>query len=73
MEWVLTMGTLDWGVLIEKRTHSNTNIEVPKSDFGPTSVRTCHNCVSAVACVRQKRSLKVKLLSVPERTRAKYW
>jgi hypothetical protein len=41
-------------------------------DFGPTSVILCHNCVGTVAYVEIKCVLKVKLLSVPKRTRAKY-
>jgi hypothetical protein len=66
-------GTFDWGVLDEKRTHPNTYIdEGPKWDFGPTSVILCHNIASAAAYVRRKRESKVKLLSVPKRTRAKY-
>jgi hypothetical protein len=65
-------GTLDWGVLDEKRTRPNTNIERPKRDFGPTRVILCHNSVGAVAYVETKCVLKVKLLSVPKRTRAKY-
>jgi hypothetical protein len=44
-------GTLDWGVLDEKRTHLNPNIEMSKWDFGPTSVILCHNSVGAVAYV----------------------
>jgi hypothetical protein len=40
--------------------------------FGPTSVILCHNSVGAVAYVETKRVLKVKLLSVPKRTRARY-
>jgi hypothetical protein len=47
--------------------HPNTEIEGAKWGFGPTSVIPCHNCVGAVAYMRRKRSLKVKLLSVPKR------
>jgi hypothetical protein len=47
-------GTFDWGVLDEKRTHPNTNIERSKWDFGPTSVILCHNCAGAVAYVETK-------------------
>ena len=65
-------GTFDWGVLDEKRTHPNTNIEGPKWDFNPPSVIMCHNSVGAVAYVGKVCLLKVKLLSVPKRTRAKY-
>jgi hypothetical protein len=65
-------GTLDCGVLDEKRTHPNTNIERPKWDFGPPSVILCHNSVGAVAYVETKCVLKVKLLSVLKRTRARY-
>jgi ribosomal protein S26 len=68
----LVRGTFDWGVLDEKRTHPNTNIGRSKRDFGPTSVILCHNCVGAVAYVETKCVLKVKLLSVPKRTRARY-
>jgi hypothetical protein len=68
----MVRGTLDRGVLDEKRTHPNTNIERPKWDFGPTSVRLCHNSVGAVAYVETKCVLKVKLLSVPKRTRTRY-
>ena len=60
-------GTFDWGVLDEKRTHPNTNIEGPEWDFGPTSVILCHNCVGAVAYVGKVCVLKVKLLSVPKK------
>jgi hypothetical protein len=35
-EWALVRGTFDWGVLDEKRTHPNTDIERLKWDFGPT-------------------------------------
>jgi hypothetical protein len=45
-------GTFDWGVLDEKRTHPNTNIERPKWGFGPTNVTLCHNIVGAVAYVQ---------------------
>jgi hypothetical protein len=52
-------GYLRLGVLDEKRTYPNTDIEWPKWDFGPTSVIpshscfiTCHSCVGAVAYVR---------------------
>jgi hypothetical protein len=65
------MDTLDWGVLDEKRTHPNTNIERPKSDFGPTSVIPCQHSDGAVAYVEMKCVLKIKLLSVPKRTRAR--
>jgi hypothetical protein len=65
-------GVFDWGVLDEKRTHPNTNIEGRKWNFGPTSVILCHNIVGAVAYVETKCVLKVKLLSVPKRTRAEY-
>jgi hypothetical protein len=65
-------GTFDWGVLDEKRTHPNTNIERSKWDFGPTSVILCHNCIGAVDYVETKCVLKAKLLSVPKRTRARY-
>jgi hypothetical protein len=65
-------GTLDCGVLDEKRTHPNTNIERSKWDFGRASVILCHNCVGAMAYVKTKCVLKVKLLSVPNRTRARY-
>jgi hypothetical protein len=65
-------GTLDWGVLDEKRTHPNTNIERPKRDFGLTSVILCHNSVGVVAYVETKCVFEVKLLSVPKRTRARY-
>jgi hypothetical protein len=47
-------GNLDWGVLDEKRTHPNTNIEWSKWDFGPTSVIPCHNSVDAVAYVEKE-------------------
>jgi hypothetical protein len=47
----MVRGTLDWRVPDEKRTHPNTNIEMPKWDFGPTSVILCHNSVVAVAYV----------------------
>ena len=66
-------GTFDWGVLDEKRTHPNTNIEGPKWDFNPTSVILCHNCVGAVAYVETEAGVEVKLLSVPKRTLAKYY
>jgi hypothetical protein len=59
-------GTLDWGVLDEKGTHPNTNIERSKWDFGPTSVILFHNSVGAVAYAEKKCVLKVKLLSVPK-------
>jgi hypothetical protein len=65
-------GTIDWGVLDEKRTHLNTSIERPKWDFGPTSVILCHNSVGAVAYVGKKCVLKVKLLSKPKRTSTNY-
>jgi hypothetical protein len=65
-------GTLDCGVLDERRTHRNTNIERPKWDFGPTSVILCHNNVGAAAYVEMKFVLQVKLLSVPKRARARY-
>jgi hypothetical protein len=65
--------TLAWGVLDEKRTHPNTNIERPKWDSGPTSVIQCHNSVGAVAFVGTEAWVEVKLLSVPKRTRAKYY
>jgi hypothetical protein len=52
-------GTLDWGVLDEKRTLLNTNIERSKWDFGPTSVILCHNSVGAMAYVETKCALKV--------------
>jgi hypothetical protein len=55
-----------------ENTHQNTNIERPKRDFGPTSVILCHNSVGAVAYVETKCVLKVKLLSVPKWTRARY-
>jgi hypothetical protein len=60
-------GTCDWGVLDEKRTHRNTDIEVPKRDFGPTGVIPCRNRVGAVAYVETKCVLKVKVLSVPKK------
>jgi hypothetical protein len=63
-------GTFDLGVLNEKRTHPNTEIEWPKWDFRPFSIITCHNFVGAVAYVRRKRSLKVELLSKPKMTSA---
>ena len=66
-------GTFDWGVLNEKRTHPNTNIEGPKWDFNPTSVILCHNSVGAVAYVETEARVEVKLLSVPKRTLAKYY
>jgi hypothetical protein len=47
-EWTLVRGNFDWGVLDKKRTHPNTDIEGPKSDFGRTSVILCHNNVGAV-------------------------
>jgi hypothetical protein len=47
----LVRGPLHWGVLDEKRTHPDTNIERPIWDFGPTSVILCHNSVGAVAYV----------------------
>jgi hypothetical protein len=50
-EWALVRGTFDSGVLDEKMTHPNTDIEGPKWDFGPASVILCHNSVSAVAYV----------------------
>jgi hypothetical protein len=65
-------GTLDWGVLDEKRTHPNTNIEGLKCYFGPTSVILYHNGVGAVAYVETECVLKAKLLSVPKRTRKIY-
>jgi hypothetical protein len=65
-------GTRDCVVLDEKRTHPNTNIESPKWDFGPTSVILCHKGVGALAYIETKCVLKVKLLSVPKRTRARY-
>jgi hypothetical protein len=65
-------GTFDWGVLDGKMTHPNTKFESSKWDFGPTSVILCHNSVGAVAYVETKCALKVKLLSVPKRTRARY-
>jgi hypothetical protein len=52
-------GSFDWGVLDEKRTHPNTDIEGPKRDFGLTSVILCQNCVGAVAYVETERVLKV--------------
>jgi hypothetical protein len=64
-------GTFDWGVLDEKRTHPNTNIERPKWAFGPTIVMLCHNSVGAVAYVETEAWVEVKLLSVPKRTQAK--
>jgi hypothetical protein len=67
-EWALVSGTFDWGVLIEKQTHPNTDIERSKWDFGLISVIPCHNSIGAVANVRRKRESKVKLLSVPKRT-----
>jgi hypothetical protein len=64
--------TFDWGVLDEKGTHPNTNIERPKWDFG-LPVSYCVIIVSVpVDYVETKFVLKVKLLSVPKRTRAKY-
>jgi hypothetical protein len=60
-------GTFDWGVLDEKRTHPNTNIEWPTWDFGPISVIMCHNSVGAVAYVGKKFVWKVKLLNVPKK------
>jgi hypothetical protein len=69
-EWVLARGTTNWVVLNEKRTHPNTDIEWSKWDFGPFSAIPCQNCVVAVAYVRRKCSLKVKLLIVTKRTRA---
>jgi hypothetical protein len=54
----LVRGTLDWGVLGEKRTHPYTNIERLKWDFGPTSVILCHNSVGVVAYVETKCVLK---------------
>jgi hypothetical protein len=65
-------GTFDLGVLDEKMSPQNTDIEGPKWDFGPASVILRHNIVGAVAHVETKRVLKVKLLSVQKRTRAKY-
>jgi hypothetical protein len=65
-------GTFDWVVLDEKGTHPNTDIERFKWDSGPTSVILCPNCVGAVAYVETKCVLKVKLLSVPKMTRARY-
>jgi hypothetical protein len=65
-------GTFDWGVLDEKRTHPNTKIGRSKWDFGPTSVILSHNYVGAVDYVETKRVLKVKLLSVPKGTSARY-
>ena len=53
-------GTFDWGVLDEKRTHPNTNIEGPKWDFNPPSVIMCHNRVGAVAYVGKVCLLKSK-------------
>jgi hypothetical protein len=50
----------------------NTNIERPKWDFGPTSVILCQNSFGAVAYVETKCVLKVELVSVPKRTRARY-
>jgi hypothetical protein len=44
-----------------------------QTDFGPTSVIPCQNSVGPVAYVRLKRESKVKLLSVPKRTQAKYY
>jgi hypothetical protein len=70
--WALVRDTFDWGVLDEKRTHPNTNIERSKWDFGPASVILCHNYVGALAYVETKSVLKVKLLSVPKRTCARY-
>jgi hypothetical protein len=66
-------GTLDSGVLNEKRTHPNTDIEAPKWDFGPTSVILFHNSVGVVAYVETEACVDVKLLRVPKRTRAKYY
>jgi hypothetical protein len=60
-EWALVKGTSDWGVLNEKRTHPNTDIEWPKYDFGPISFIPCQNWVSAVAYVRGKCSSKVSV------------
>jgi hypothetical protein len=71
-EWALVRGSFDWGVLDEKMTHPNTEIEGPKWDFAPTSVILYHNSVGEVAYVETKCVLKVKLLSVPNRTRAGY-
>jgi hypothetical protein len=65
-------GTFDGGVLDEKRTNPNTSIRWSKWDFGPTSVILCHSSVGDVAYVDTKCVLKVKLLSVPKRTRARY-
>ena len=53
-------GTFDWGVLDEKMTHPNTNIEGPKWDFNPPSVIMCHNRVGAVAYVGKMCLLKSK-------------
>jgi hypothetical protein len=39
-EWALVRGTSDCGVLNEKRTDPNTNIEGPKWNFGPISCGT---------------------------------
>jgi hypothetical protein len=64
-------GTLDWGVLDEKRTLPNTKFERPKWDFGPTSVILCPNSVGAVDYVETEAWVEVKLLSVPKRTQAK--
>jgi hypothetical protein len=66
-------GTFNWGVLDEKWTHPNTDIERSKWDFGPTSVILCHNSVDAVAYVETEAWVEVELLSVQKRTRAKYY
>jgi hypothetical protein len=56
--------TFDWGVLHEQKTHHNTDIELREWDFGPTSVILCRNILGAVAYVKTKCVMKVKLLSV---------
>jgi hypothetical protein len=66
-------GYLRLGSPGRKRTHPKTDIEVSKCDFGPTSVISCHNIVGAIAYLRRKRESKVKQLSVPKQTRAKYY
>jgi hypothetical protein len=63
-------GHLRLGSPGRKKTHPNTDIEWPKWDFGPTSVIQCRNYVGAVAFLRGKCLLKVKLLSVSKCTGA---
>jgi hypothetical protein len=58
--WALVRGTFDWGVLDEKKTHPNTNIERSEWDFGPTSVILCHNCFDGRGLCRDEVCVESK-------------